>query len=125
MKNNKINVVLSGLAVVVFLTGGFVGFEKIKQLESEVNRLNSLIIKIDAKIKTLTDLEQTKQKELESIKKDFDNSKRELDSFKTDLDSAKTELDRTKTDLDSAKTELNSVNKKFDSLTAKPKALKK
>jgi peptidoglycan hydrolase CwlO-like protein len=111
MANRNIVFALLGLATIAFLTSGCADANKMKQLEREVTQLNQVILQKDAKIKTLTDQAQIKQKELEGIKKDFDSTKKELDSVKKELDSTKQELD--------------SVNKKLNTLMAAPGTVKK
>ena len=100
-----------GLSIAAFLASGCVNSGKIKQLENEAAKLNQIILQKDAKIKTLTDQAQVKQKELEGIKNNLGTSKRELDSVKKELDSTKKELDK--------------VNKKLSILTAAPETVKK
>ena len=111
MKNKQIKVASLGLFIAVFLTSGCINSGKIKQLENEVARLNQVILQKDAKIKTLTDQAQVKQKDLDTIKKELNSSKAELDGVKKELDNTKKELDK--------------VNNKLKAPTIPPAAIKK
>ena len=92
MKSKRVTLMVLGLAAGAFL---FCGCDagKVKQLQSEVTDMNQTIRQKDAKIKTLIDQAQSKEKELSGINNELDSAKKELDSIKRELDSTRKELD--------------------------------
>ena len=92
MKSKGVTLMVLGLAAGAFL---FCGCDagKVKQLQSEVTDMNQVIQQKDAKIKTLIDQAQSKEKELSGINNELDSAKKELDSIKRELDSTRKELD--------------------------------
>lgn len=130
MNNKKTKILFLGLVIFSFLASGCVNQSKIKELENEIGRLNQVIQQNNVKIKTLTDQAQVKQKDLDTIKKELDNTKTEFNITKQVLDSTRKELDNTKKELnlinktlDSTKKELDNAKKEIDSVNAKLKPL--
>lgn len=78
MKNKKTNVILLGLALVVFLASGCADPSDIKKMHNEISRLTQSIQKQSVTIKNLTDQVRAKQKDLDAVKNELVNANNKL-----------------------------------------------